>query len=124
MLRKTSLICAVWMAGFLPAHAGQPISESMIQCGALYTVASDRVSTFDRARRLHAAAQVWADAALAQAENERRSDTEGYVSHLWGEKCAQWSDKGALYFFSEDFRDWTSYCRALARSRGLHIDPD
>ncbi|WP_300031828.1 hypothetical protein [uncultured Roseobacter sp.] len=118
MIRQTA--AALLLAGSVaPAKAGQPIGESMVACGALYSVAAEWVSPGSAAERLTQAAEVWAAAAYTRAEREGRSDPRVWVSDLWRSKCNDWSEKGTAYVFSQDFRDWTAYCRALARHEGL-----
>ncbi|WP_298842751.1 hypothetical protein [uncultured Roseobacter sp.] len=116
---------AALLAGIAaPAQTGQPISESMVQCGALYSVAAEWVSEGPGQERLLHAADVWAQAAYARAEHKGRTDPENWVSGMWRSKCNGWYDHGAGYVFTQDFRDWTAYCRALARHEGLETDPD
>ncbi|WP_375228288.1 hypothetical protein [Roseobacter sp. S98] len=107
----------------VPVQGGQPISESMVQCGALYAVAAEWVSEGEAQQRLIRMAGVWEDAAYTRAHGEGRAVAGAWVAETWRGKCNYWADKGALYVFTQDFRDWTSYCRALARHEGLDIDP-
>mgnify|MGYP001822455368 CR=1 FL=1 len=77
----------------------------------------------EKAARLYALSDTWADAARGRAEAEGVRNAATYVDGLWGQKCAEVSDKGRLYVFTEDFRDWMNYCRALARETGLPTRP-
>ena len=104
-------------------QGGQPISESMVQCGALYAVAAEWVSEGEAQQRLSRMAGVWENAAYARVHREGRADAEAWIAETWRSKCHFWADKGALYVFTQDFRDWTSDCRALARHEGLDTDP-
>ena len=37
------------------------------------------------------------------------------------EKAAVWEAKGPKVVFTEEYRDWTNYCRSFARSRGIKL---
>lgn len=105
------------------ANAGQPISESMVHCGALYSVAGSWMRTDEKAEKLYTVSDEWADAAIERAAVEGRSDPQGYVSSLWGGKCEAVASKGKAYVFSQDFRDWMGYCRALGRKMNVSAQP-
>jgi hypothetical protein len=94
-----------------------------VQCGALYAVASGWVRDEAPRERLLIAADAFAAEAETEAGREGRADPPGYVDVTWGAKCEEWSGKGAAYAFSQDFRDWTSYCRALAGHKGIRLPP-
>ena len=104
-------------------NAGQPISESMVQCSALYSVAGSWVENAEKAARLYSLSDAWVAASEARAAAEGISLSQDRVNALWTHKCAEWSSKGRLYVFSQDFRDWMSYCKALGREVGLPARP-
>lgn len=103
------------------ASASQPISESMVQCAALYGTASDWVQGDSHSARLQRAAGAFVIAAQAQAVQEGKSNPSEYVEDMWGYKNATWGVKGKAYVFTQDFRDWTGYCKALARDRDIAL---
>ena len=106
-----------------PAMAGQPISNSMAECSAIYAASSVWVTTPAKVARLEMASGRWAEAALAQAHAEGRGNPAAHVDRVRAEKSAEWIEKGVQVVYSDDFRDWMGYCRSLARNRGLVIDP-
>ncbi|RKF16961.1 hypothetical protein D6850_05390 [Roseovarius spongiae] len=108
------------------ASASQPISESFVQCAQLY----DLSNRYDPSRRstekgamLEQAAAKFMTGAQSEARKEGRSDVSEYLAHMAETKAADWDAKGRSYVFTQDFRDWMSYCRSLARSRGIKLRP-
>lgn len=110
-----SCICAT------ASSASQPISESMVQCAALYGTASGWVQGDSHSARLQRAAGAFVIAAEAQAHEEGWTNPGAYVDEMWGYKNATWGIKGRAYVFTQDFRDWTGYCKALARDRDIAL---
>lgn len=108
---------------FLPltAQAQQPYSESMADCAALYQNAAQWMDTDDSADRLMHAAIQWADAAVAQATKEGRATTLERVWEQIDRKTEDWEEKGQTVFFTQEFRDWTQYCRSFAQAQGVRI---
>ncbi|MEM9582652.1 MAG: hypothetical protein AAGA08_06015 [Pseudomonadota bacterium] len=110
-----SILCAALFAAITPAHAGQPISKSMADCGGLLLGISaflDNPSSQDYAISSSA---IWADAAAAEAGRDMTEELHATAQ--------DWRDRGMMVAFSQDFRDWTSYCRALAKHRGIKFPP-
>ncbi|MFK7836132.1 MAG: hypothetical protein AB8B60_07920 [Sulfitobacter sp.] len=104
------------------AHT-QPFSESMADCAALYQNAAQWVNTDESADRLMFAATNWADAAIKQARAEGQLTTSDAIWQKIDSKTESWEAKGQGVFFSQDFRDWTQYCRKFAKDRGVRINP-
>lgn len=120
-MNRMSFLAGVVLSSAAPLSAGQPISESMVQCGALYSVAAGWVDQDGTRDKLMDAAEAWAVSAEARAATEGRSDPAGYVESLWPVKCSAWSAKHRAYVFTGDFRDWMSYCRALAKHENVPL---
>lgn len=103
------------------AHAGQPISESLVDCATLVTLSNrafpDRLNT-SKGRALDRAGRRLLDAARDQARAEGRADVRAHVAALAIAKAETWDAKGTAYVFTQDFRDWMSYCRSLSN----HMD--
>ncbi|QJF50631.1 hypothetical protein [Roseobacter ponti] len=118
---RMSCLAVVALSAAAPLSAGQPLSESMVQCGALYTVAAGWVDRDGTREKLLDAAEAWAVSAEARAATEGRSDPAGYVDAMWPVKCSAWSQKHRAYVFTGDFRDWMSYCRALAKHENVPL---
>lgn len=113
-----AIIIAVAMA--CPSTAiAQPYSQSMVQCAALYQNAAQWVPSDDLAAQLMDVAHIWADASLDQSALEGKNIT---LDEVWVTVDAQttvWEAEGAMFVFSEEFRDWTAYCKAFAKDRGI-----
>ena len=107
-----------------PAAASQPISESLVECAALYDMSNrafpERRETPDGERLENARAELL-DAALGRAQEEGRSDAQGYVAELLPLKEAGWDAKGVQYVFTQDFRDWMGYCRSVSEHLGVDL---
>ncbi|MEP5727897.1 MAG: hypothetical protein ABJL67_00845 [Sulfitobacter sp.] len=108
---------------FPTAANTQPFSESMAECAALYQNAAQWVNTDESADKLMFAAISWADAALIEAQSEGPSATSDAIWQLIDRKTTRWEAKGEGVFFSQDFRDWTQYCRKFAKERGMEVTP-
>jgi hypothetical protein len=119
---RPALLLTLLLAG-TPA-AAQPYSQSLAQCGALYALMSDWVDHPENSTRLAHASVVFAQAATLRAGTEGVADPAVASQAQAAEKRAEWVQNGKLWIFTEEFRDWTRYCRAFARDRGLDIDPD
>ncbi|MDF3415602.1 hypothetical protein HKX54_14110 [Sulfitobacter sp. M57] len=106
----------------LPAGAGaQPYSHSMADCAAVYQNAAQWVRTDESADKLMHAAIQWAAAAVVQSRVEGVSDGSKAVWQRIDSKTEAWEAKGGAVFFSQEFRDWTRYCRSFAKARGVSI---
>lgn len=108
------------------AIAGQPVSESFVECAQLF----DLSNRADRSRRdtekgaaLQYAAKQMMSRAHAEASAEGRQNIDVYLEETARDKACKWDEQGPLYVMTQDFRDWAAYCRSLARSRGLRLKP-
>lgn len=106
------------------ASHGQPYSQSMAQCAGLTHLLSEWVNDPERSYMAEYAAGVWANAAVIQAEQEGVSDAATYVRNFSDATYAEWEAKGQITVFSEDFKDWTAYCRKFGDHMGLTLLPD
>ena len=107
-----------------PVQAGQPISESLVDCGTLFDLSNrafpERRETEKGASLAHASDQ-FLTAAREQARAEGRASPERYVEDMIGTKEENWDGKGLSYVFSQDFRDWIQYCRSLSDHLGVDL---
>ncbi len=99
--------------------AAQPFSESMAECAALYQNAAQWVRSDEAVEKLMFATRRWAEAAIAQADAEGIADAENAMWAMIDRKTGEWEAKGATVFATDDFRDWTDYCRAFAKDREI-----
>lgn len=99
----------------------QPYSESMADCAAVFQNAAQWVTTDTSADELMAVAVRWADAAVRQAEQEGAGTSEDAIWEEIDAKTAEWEAKGRAVFFTQDFRDWSQYCRKFADHTGAEI---
>ncbi len=102
--------------------AAQPYSESMADCASLYQNAAQWVKTDESADKMMYAAIQWAEAAVIQSQAEGRDLSIDAIWQKVDGKTEKWEEKGAKVFFSQEFRDWTQYCRKFARDRGVSIN--
>lgn len=116
------LILILPLAIASPAIA-QPYSESMADCASVYQNAAQWVNTDESADKLMYAAVNWAEAAVVQSKAEGRATTIEAIWEKIDRKTDDWEAKGQGVFFSQDFRDWTQYCRKFAKDRGVSITP-
>lgn len=84
----------------------------MAECGALMDVTSLHIREPDRKKRIERAAQVWAEAAAKQADAE--GWLAGDLTSAYTTKRNEWGALGPAFMHTQEYRDWTSYCRALA----------
>ena len=122
MLRILSFL-AVILAVAGPV-AAQPFSQSMAQCAGLFEGVRNVISKPENLAKLDAAAAAFSLAAVDQARAEGQDDPEAWVAQHQGEMRAEWEAYGALAAFSQDFVDWTDYCRSFADDRGIDMSFD
>ena len=109
------LTAAIWPA---PGHS-QPYSDSMADCTGLALAAAHHLQTPDRKAFAEQTAAMWIDAAIAQAKSEGRTTAEAQMAARADATRAAWLEDGVMMPFSENFRDWTSYCRKFGRAQGV-----
>ncbi|MDV7142449.1 hypothetical protein R3X27_07110 [Tropicimonas sp. TH_r6] len=118
------LTCLCVALGAVRAEAGQPFSESLVDCAALFTISNRAYPERRHAGKglaLEQLGETFLAAAEARARAEGRTDPTGYICDLEAEKTAAWDSRGAFFVFSEEFRDWTSYCRSLSDHLGISL---
>jgi len=101
----------------------QPYSESMMECAALSQNLAQRIDDDGEAFFMMTATNQWAKAALVQAEKEGRDLDDTALWVLIDAKTAVWKEKGWVFFLSQEFRDWASYCRKFAKHVGVDMNP-
>lgn len=109
----------------VPALAGQPISESLVQCAQLFDI-SNRLfpenRNSEKGQALAALSDRFVAAAKDEAYREGRRDAPRYVRVQSMAKAALWDAKGPRFVMTDEFREWAQYCRALGESRGISFD--
>ncbi len=105
-----------------PATA-QPYSASMAQCAALMQNAAQWVESDENADRLMAATRSWHKAAIARAKAEGVQEAQRRMTEVMDRQTALWEAEGAAFFYTEEFRDWTSYCKAFAKAQNIDLRP-
>lgn len=118
------LILGICLVVPLAAQAGQPISESFVQCAQLVD-SSNRWFPERRGSEKGEKLRIASERLMAEAEAEARregiSDVPAYLAALSAEKAAFWDARGLPLLASEEFRDWMQYCNKLAASRGVRL---
>lgn len=102
-----------------PAVQSQPVSWGMAQCSALMEVMETHVSKQPQKDHLADAKAVLFDAAVAQSRVEGRDPSE--LADVHRVKQGEWEAMGYSMAFKAEFRDWTDYCRSLARSHKIAL---
>lgn len=120
MLRRSILVLSL---SATPLLASQPISKSMAECAGLIGAMEAMTETPDRADWLRQAKGRWQALAVDQAEREGLARAQDVTLTHAKAKQDEWLDKGLMLVFSQDFRDWSSYCRKLGRAKGLKLPP-
>lgn len=118
-MRIALLTLALFGAG--TAQAGQPFSQSMAECSAIYAVSADWVNDEARKGLLSTAADQWRAAALAQAQTEGLRNPQVTIDAQFDSKRQEWLDRGRMAVFSEEFGDWFDYCRSFAKNQGIDL---
>jgi len=119
-MQARALAVTLCLAG--AAEAGQPISESLVECSAIYDNAAGQMSErrAENAGRLLQAGRAYFDAAIKAAALEGRDDPRAYARAQYVAKCEKWGDMGLIdMVVREDVTEWFAYCRKLGVARGL-----
>ena len=104
--------------------AAQPFSQSMAQCAGLFEAVQRMVPEHESIAKIEAAAAAFLEAAVTEARAEGQDDPEAWVERHRDEMRAEWEEYGGLKVFSQDFVDWTDYCRSFADDRGIDMSFD
>ncbi|MEX0309064.1 MAG: hypothetical protein AB3N17_02345 [Tateyamaria sp.] len=117
------LILALCLAVPTSVSAGQPVSESLVQCAQLFDT-SNRLHpsyrTSGNGQKLAALAERFMDAAAREAKREGQSSVRPYLRSHASQKAAYWDAKGEGYLFTDNFQEWARYCRTLGQNRGVY----
>lgn len=105
------------------AAAAHPYSASMTDCASLYQNMARIVRSEQDAYRMMYSVNMWAEAVVVRAKAEGRTTTFETTWKEIDEKTDAWQAKGKLFFFSEEFRDWATFCRKFAKHMDIAIDP-
>lgn len=115
-----AFICAGFMVlGAAQNAQAQPVSWGMAQCSALMEVMASHISKQPQKEYLAQAKGVLFEAAVVQSRAEGRDPTELAAVHQI--KQSEWEAMGYSMAFKTEFRDWTDYCRSLARSYDIAL---
>lgn len=114
---------ALFAVTLATSATAQPYSTSMAQCAALMQNAAQWVESDENAERLMAATRGWHKAAVARAKAEGMQDAEARMTAAMDRQTALWEAEGAAFFYTEEFRDWTSYCKAFAKAQKITLEP-
>ena len=99
----------------------QPVSWGMAQCSALMGVMEQHITRQPHKSVLAHAGDTMLAAAEAQSRIEGRNPDE--LISVYGDKQEEWTAMGYTMAFKTEFHDWIDYCRALARSYDVPLDP-
>lgn len=99
----------------------QPFSQSLMQCATLFETPlrlyPEREGT-ERHAALEEKTAEYRRGAFQQAKAEGQHDVLDYLDRIEAEAAADWDGRGALFLFSDEAKEWGSYCRKLHR----HLD--
>lgn len=126
MTRTLFIAAFIWaQVSAQPVNASQAYSESLMDCAALFGI-SNRMdpekANHGKGLVLSRISETLEDAAFEQAVLEGHSDPKSYLEGVRAESVAQWDSKGVLFVFSDEFKDWTSYCRKFSGHLGISFD--
>ena len=125
MLKQQTLALAFLSLLMPPIYAKQAISESLLDCAALFTMSTRAFPERQTAKTaaLKNAANLLTAKAHERAATEGRSNIKQYVAKLLRKKQNKWDARGVGFIFSDEFGEWASYCRSLSKHLGLNIKP-
>lgn len=103
--------------------AAQPFSKSMAECAGLYAFGRDFIDTDETAHLLEFGQAKWMNAAILRAQTEGVAEPARYVEAAMTAKYEEWTSKGVMAVFTEEFGDWMDYCRSFARDRDIDLTP-
>lgn len=118
---KNKAFCIMFLATIPAAATAQPASTSMAQCAGVYDSMTRLMPSIDRQEALARAASQYLRAARTQAAREGIAQPEKTTDATYRETRDTWERKGARVVFSQEFRDWTTYCRSFAENRGIEL---
>ena len=101
----------------------QPVSHSMAQCSALYYATSTWSDEADTKTHLEQQSELWFAAALDFATQDALSAPFETLTNIANETEGRWLSKGPTAIFGGDYKDWSTYCVALANAEMLEINP-
>ncbi|WP_371227770.1 hypothetical protein [Roseovarius sp. 2305UL8-3] len=99
----------------------QPYSQSMADCAAIYRNAAQSVHSDANVDDLMGVSQRWSEASVIQARAEGLVDPQDTMHAIIDSKTKDWEAKGKAVFLTEEFRDWTKYCRSFAKHVGVDV---
>ncbi|MEL7214012.1 MAG: hypothetical protein AAGK92_15210 [Pseudomonadota bacterium] len=127
MFKRISFLATLSALTLTPhvAEAGQPYSESLMDCAALMDM-SNRMNS-ERANHgnglvLSRIAEALEKAAYNQSLDEGRDNPGAYLEQLKSDKVTHWDAKGVSFVFSDEFKDWMAYCRKFSAHLGIDFN--
>ena len=119
-------LAGIIVLALAPAGAAQnvqPISVSMIECGAVYDEVAEagarRGRSEDQIETVSRTASVFREAAIAQAGAEGVADPQAHLLAHAERLRKKWQGRSSRITLVRENRDWIDYCRALGKDRGL-----
>jgi len=119
-MQRRFLVAVPLFLGVVTPLNAQPVSWGMAQCSALMGVMKTHVVQEPHKAYLASAEASLFDAAKRQAIAEGR-DT-GELGAVHARSADSWRAMGYSMAFKTEFRDWTDYCKSLARSYDVALD--
>ena len=95
----------------------------MAQCSALYFAASTWSDSADTKTQLEHHSELWFETALDVAAQTGLSAPFETLTNIANQTEGAWLSKGPTAAFGGDYKDWSTYCAALATAEGLEISP-
>lgn len=120
MYPKSFLLLAFCVAPL--SGQAQPYSTSMAQCAGIFDAMSQLVTSPENQKKVATVSAAYLDSARAQAVREGVEDPDKVVDATFTTTSDEWARKGARAVFSQDYRDWTAYCRSFAKDQGIEFD--
>lgn len=119
LILTTSLLFTVLS---LDVFAKQPLSESLVDCATIFSMTTRAFPEHqtEKTAALRSAERVLLQEAGNKARAENRPTPQKYITRLVIEK-QKWDARGIQFIFTDEFRDWASYCGSLSKHFGVDL---
>ncbi|MEO1274329.1 MAG: hypothetical protein AAFV96_02710 [Pseudomonadota bacterium] len=119
-MSRATAACLIVLAA-APLQASQPISTSLMECGAIFDELADIAARRGRSaadiEKADKAAWAFREAALIEAEREGRAAEA--LDPVGVAMAKKWDGRFTDVLRLGENKDWIDYCNALGKDRGV-----
>ena len=124
-MKPVFLAAAIACLPLAPAHAGQPIKESLVECAVLVELLLGEQSFAPGGNEM---LDLYTSAAAAMRREATKMANEGYVSRVAASKRDLWHKRWDQGDWDNpdnrsELTDWWTYCFKLADHLQLKLEP-